>query len=83
MGQSHIAMANFLTSLIVAVWISAIALIAVQNATPVSLRFLMFESVQIPFGVVLAFSASLGVAGMAIALPLWRSPRSRRGSDGF
>jgi uncharacterized integral membrane protein len=65
-------MAKFLTALIFAVWIVAIALLSVQNAAPVSLRFLAFESVQIPVGLVLALSAALGMVGMAIALPLLR-----------
>ncbi|WRH65961.1 MAG: hypothetical protein RSE13_19965 [Planktothrix sp. GU0601_MAG3] len=34
------------TSFILAFWISAIAILAVQNATPISLRFLFFESVS-------------------------------------
>ncbi|MGF1494028.1 MAG: lipopolysaccharide assembly protein LapA domain-containing protein [Microcoleaceae cyanobacterium] len=56
-----------LTSLILAGWISAIALLALQNATPVSLKFLAFESIQIPVGLVLAFSVSLGaIAGVAV-----------------
>jgi uncharacterized integral membrane protein len=65
-------MAKFLTALIFAVWIVAIALLSVQNAAPVSLRLLAFESVQIPVGLVLALSAALGMVGMAIALPLLR-----------
>jgi hypothetical protein len=68
-------MVKFLTALIFAVWIVAIALISVQNATPVALRFLVFETVQIPVGMVLALCASLGIVGMAIALPLLRLSR--------
>jgi uncharacterized integral membrane protein len=68
-------MAKFLTALIFAVWIVTIALISVQNATPVALRFLVFESVQIPVGLVLALCAGLGMVGMAIALPLLRWSR--------
>jgi hypothetical protein len=66
-------MANFLTALIIAFWVCAIALISVQNATPISLRFLQLQSVPIPMGVVMAFCAALGMAGMAIVLPFWRS----------
>jgi uncharacterized integral membrane protein len=68
-------MAKFVTALIFAVWIVAIALLSVQNAAPVSLRFLVFESVQIPVGLVLALSAALGMLGMAIALPMLRLSR--------
>jgi uncharacterized integral membrane protein len=66
-------MAKLLIMLIVAFWVSAIALISVQNATPVVLRFLTFQSVQVPMGLVIAFSAAIGMVGMAILLPLGRS----------
>ncbi|MCW5316272.1 DUF1049 domain-containing protein [Nostoc sp. KVJ3] len=64
-------LAPFLTSLVVAVWVIAIAIISVQNATPVSLKFLTFQSIQIPMGLVMAFSAGLGLIGMALLQPLW------------
>ncbi len=64
------SVASLLTALIVAFWIVAIALISVQNATPVALRFLNFQLIEIPFGLVLAFSASIGILGTAIAQPL-------------
>ncbi|CEJ44680.1 LapA family protein [Umezakia ovalisporum] len=60
-----------LISLIVAIWLAAIAIISVQNATPVSLKFLTFQSIQIPVGLVLAFSVGVGLIGMAILQPLW------------
>lgn len=66
-------MARFLTMLIIALWVGAIALISVQNATPVTLQFLFLRSVEIPMGLVLAFSAGLGMLGAAIVLPLGRS----------
>lgn len=60
-------LAAFLTSLIIAGWISAAAIVAVQNFTPVSFRLFGFQSIEVPFGVVLALSAGLGaiVAGLA------------------
>ncbi|MBE9208572.1 DUF1049 domain-containing protein [Nostoc sp. LEGE 06077] len=63
--------ANLLISVVVAVWIMAIAIISVQNATPVALKFLSFQSIQIPVGLVLAFSAAFGVIGIAVLQPLW------------
>jgi uncharacterized integral membrane protein len=63
--------ANFLTSLIIAFWVIAIAVISVQNAEPISLKFLSFQSIQIPFGLVLAFSAGIGIMSVAILKPLW------------
>jgi len=62
--------ANLLASLILAIWVLAIAIFSVQNATLVSLKFLGFESIQLPVGVVLAFCAGAGVVGGAIAFPL-------------
>ena len=67
-------MANLLTSLIIAFWISAIALLSVQNARPVSLRFLFWQSVEIPVGLVLAFTAAFGMTGMALLLPAQQTP---------
>ena len=68
---------NLLTSIIVAIWVVAIAILSVQNATPVSLKFLTFQSIQLPVGLVLAFSAGLGIIGMALTLPLWSLGSSR------
>jgi uncharacterized integral membrane protein len=62
---------SLFVSLIVAVWIMAIAIVSVQNAQPISLKFLSFQSIQIPFGLVMAFSAGVGVIGMALLQPLW------------
>lgn len=62
-------MANLLTSIIVAFWVGGIALISVQNAQPVSLRFMAWRTIQIPLGLVLAFGAGAGMVGTAIALP--------------
>lgn len=72
--------APLITSLVVAVWVVAIAIISVQNATPVSLKFLTFQSVQIPVGLVLAFSAGVGLIAMAVLQPLWGVAASRGGS---
>lgn len=62
--------ATLITACVVAVWIGVIALIAIQNATPVSLRFLTLQTVEIPFGLIIAFSVMLGIVGAAIAQPL-------------
>ncbi len=52
------------------------ALIAIQNATPVALQFLGIQSVAIPVGLLMAFSASLGMVGAALAIGFWQSIRS-------
>ena len=69
-------MVNWLTSTLTALWVSAIALLAVQNATPVSLRFLGFETIRIPVGVLLGFSASAGMVGTATLLIRDAAPKA-------
>lgn len=61
-----------LACLIVAVIISAIAIISVQNATLVSIQFMRFQSVKLPVGVVLAFSVTIGLIFTAILIPVWQ-----------
>ncbi|QLE56193.1 LapA family protein [Nostoc sp. TCL26-01] len=73
--------ANLFISLVVAIWIMAIAIISVQNATPVSLKFLTFQSIQIPVGLVLAFSTGMGLIAMAILQPLWGVAGSLNGNS--
>jgi uncharacterized integral membrane protein len=63
---------NLLTSLILAGWIGAIAILSIQNFTPVSVKFLAFESIQLPIGIVLAFSAGIGLIGGALVPALWQ-----------
>lgn len=74
-------LAPFFTSLVVAIWVVAIAIISVQNATPVSLKFLTFQSVQIPAGLVLAFCAGIGLIAMALLQPLWGLGDSRQSNS--
>lgn len=62
--------ATLITACIVAVWVGAIALIAIQNAAPIALKFLAFQTIEIPFGLVIAFSVMLGILGTAIVQPL-------------
>lgn len=57
---------SFLAVILIAVWVGAIAIVAVQNFTAVSFRFLQFQSIQMPFGLVLAFSVGLGAVGTAL-----------------
>lgn len=63
-------LASILTSFLVAGWIGAIAVLAVQNFTPVSLRFLTAQSVEIPVGLVMAFSVGLGIVATTLIQPL-------------
>jgi uncharacterized integral membrane protein len=72
---------SLLISIVVAVWVLVIAVISVQNATPVSLRFLFFQSVRIPVGLVLAFFVVVGLIGMGILQSLWGLGESESGVD--
>ncbi len=73
--------ATLITACIVAGWIAAIALIAIQNATPITLQFLTVQSIEIPFGLVLAFSVVLGILGTAIAQPIFGVSSSSTDDD--
>jgi uncharacterized integral membrane protein len=64
-------MARPLLALIPALWVAAVALVAVQNATPVSIWLLTLQSIEIPFGVLLAFGAAGGMVVAAIGLWLF------------
>lgn len=70
--------ANLLTSIILAAWIGAIAILSIQNITLVSLKFLALETIQIPMGIVLAFSVGIGLLGGAIAPAFWQLAGGQR-----
>lgn len=63
---------------IVAVWILVIAIVAMQNAEPVAIKFLVFESVSVPMGFVFAATVALGMMGTAILQPLFALTGTRR-----
>lgn len=75
--------ANLLISVIVAMWVMAIALLSVQNATLVRLKFLSLQSIQIPVGLVLAFCVCVGLIGITVLQPLWGLGDSGRGNSRF
>ncbi len=74
-------LATLLTIIILVFWIMAVALLSVQNATPVSLKFLNFQSIQLPVGLLLAFCAAVGMIGMGLLQPLWRLAGSEQGNS--
>ena len=63
-------MVRLLFALIPALWVVVIAIIAVQNATPVSFRWLNLQSIELPFGVLLAFCVAWGMVVAALVLML-------------
>jgi lipopolysaccharide assembly protein A len=61
-------MTNLIISAIAAAWIVAIALLSVQNATLVHLKFLVWQSIELPWGLILA-----GAIGIGFLLGGWLS----------
>jgi lipopolysaccharide assembly protein A len=53
-------MINLVISTIVAAWIATIALLSVQNATLVNLKFVFWKSIDLPWGLVLASAVGIG-----------------------
>ena len=64
-------MVKLLVSIIPAVLVIAIAILSVQNATPVALTFLTGTTVALPIGIWIAFALGLGMIGTAILLSLF------------
>ena len=62
--------ASFISSLILAVWVSAIAIFSIQNIQLVSVKFFIWQSIQIPVGVLLAICAGIGII-LGSLLPLF------------
>jgi len=52
---------NFISSLLIAFWIVLISVLSIQNVSGVSLHFLIYDSIRIPFGVVIALSLAFGL----------------------
>ncbi|HEY9767385.1 MAG TPA: LapA family protein [Coleofasciculaceae cyanobacterium] len=69
---------SLLSSLILATLVVAIAIFSIQNIQDVSVKFLTFESITIPVGVLLAFCSGIGIIlGWFIPL-LFSRKRTRR-----
>ncbi len=69
---------SLLSSLILATLVVAIAIFSIQNIQDVSVKFLTFESITIPVGVLLAFCSGIGIIlGWFIPL-LFSWKRTRR-----
>ena len=62
-------MTNLIISTIAATWIILIALVSVQNASLVSIKFAIWKSIDLPWGLVLAGAVALGFI-LGACLPL-------------
>ena len=58
--ELSITMTNLIISSIAAIWIALIALLSVQNASLVSIKFIFWNSIDLPWGLVLAGAVALG-----------------------
>jgi hypothetical protein len=75
------SLANLSAILLVACWMLAIAFISVQNAQPISLVAFGQQSVAIPFGLMLTFTAVIGMIGTNLLQPLLLSSRRDRSTQ--
>ncbi len=64
--------ANLISSLILAFRVSAIAIFSIQNIQSVSIKFLLWQSIQIPVGVLLAICAGGGIILGSLLPLLWQ-----------
>jgi uncharacterized integral membrane protein len=72
-------MVNLVVSAIAAAWVAVIALLSVQNASLVSLKFGFWQSIELPWGIVLAGAVSLGlIIGGCLPFLLRRSSSVKR-----
>jgi uncharacterized integral membrane protein len=74
-------MQTILINILVIFWIGAIALIAIQNATPFTLQFFGWQTISMPLGIMIAFSVILGVIAGTLMLPLFQSKGTTKKSS--
>ena len=73
------AFTGLLNTLLVGSWIMAIAIFSIQNIQDVSVKFLTFESITIPVGILLAFCSVIGlILGWLFPLLFSRQRKSSR-----
>lgn len=71
------AFVGLLNSLMLAGYIVAIAIFSIQNIEPISLKFLVFQSINIPVGVLLAMCGGVGMMiGWFVSLLFTRKRRT-------
>jgi uncharacterized integral membrane protein len=69
---------NLIVAILIAFWISVVAVFSIQNITQVSLNFLVWQSIKLPIGVLLSFSLGGGFLIGALVPLLWQQPKSRK-----
>ncbi|HIK36910.1 MAG: lipopolysaccharide assembly protein LapA domain-containing protein [Geminocystis sp.] len=64
-------------SIIISFWLLLLPVLSIQNITPVSLKFLVFESISLPVGVLLSFTVAFGFI-VGSFLPLFPEKKQKR-----
>ena len=67
------AIARLIVASVLGAGIFLAALIAIQNVQPVTLTFLGFESIRIPFGLMLVGGVAIGLIGGAAFNVAWQA----------
>ena len=70
-------MVRLLVAMIPAALVAAIAILSVQNATPVAINFLRGSTVALPVGIWLAFALALGMSLTAILMTFFGKKTKR------
>ncbi|MDJ0509691.1 MAG: LapA family protein [Crocosphaera sp.] len=69
---------NIIISILLAFWLGAIAIFSIQNIRMVSLKFLLWDSIELPIGVLLSFCVGGGlIIGSFFPLFLKRTQKKR------
>ena len=69
---TDMAIARLIVALVLGVGIFLAAVIAIQNVEPVTLTFLGFQSIKMPFGVMLVGGVAMGLIGGAAVNVAWQ-----------
>ncbi|PZD71524.1 hypothetical protein C1752_06144 [Acaryochloris thomasi RCC1774] len=67
---------HFLLSCLLGLGITAAALLSVQNAAAVSIKLLIWQSVPLPFGMMLVLAVSVGLFLVALLRPAGQATAS-------
>ena len=70
-------MVKLLVAIVPAILVIAIAILSVQNATPIALTFLRGSTVELPVGIWLAFALAAGMALTAILITFFGKSTKR------
>ncbi len=69
---------NVMVALLIAFWIGAIAIFSIQNITTVAVKFLFWESIKLPVGVLLSFCVAGGFLLGSFLPFLFKPSQSKR-----